>query len=100
AKVLVFTRDDFLVRKFFDAPTMKKISEVAYLSPEAIADPKRYLGPARDGKYDLILFDQCGPASVDEMPSANTYFIGHPPPPFKPAGTNHPRAAGPAGPPI
>jgi hypothetical protein len=92
AKVLVFTRDDFLVRKFFDAPTMKKISEVAYLSPEAIADPKRYLGPAREGKYDLVLFDQCGPGSVDEMPSANTYFIGHPPPPFKPAGTNDPQA--------
>ncbi len=92
AKVLVFTRDDFLVRKFFDAPSMKKISEVAYLSPEAIQDPKRYLGPARDGLYDLILFDQCGPATADEMPAANTYFIGYPPPPFKPAGTNDPQA--------
>jgi hypothetical protein len=32
------------------------------------------------------VFDRCGPPTEDAMPAANTLFIGHPPPPFKPAG--------------
>jgi hypothetical protein len=100
AKVLVVTPDDnFLLRAFFDIPSSKKLAEVGYVTPAALADPAQYLTPAREGRYDLVLFDRCGPPSEDQMPAANTVFIGHPPPPFKPAdkatGPNDPLAVKP-----
>src|SRR5262249_11831962 len=38
------------------------------------------------GAYDLVIFDRCAPAREEDMPRANTFFIGHPPPPWKPVG--------------
>ena len=97
ARVLVFTPDNnFLLRNFLDLPSTRRLADVAYLTPDAIADPKQYLGPAREGKYDLIVFDRCGPPAEDQMPAANTLFVGHPPPPYKPAGADDPRAVKPA----
>jgi hypothetical protein len=93
ARVLVFTPDgNFLLRNFLDLPSTRRLADVAYLTPADIADPKQYLGPAREGKYDLIVFDRCAPPGEDQMPAANTLFVGHPPPPFKPAGSDGPQA--------
>jgi hypothetical protein len=96
ARVLVFTPDgNFLLRNFLDLPSTRRLADVAYLTPGDIADPKQYLGPAREGKYDLIIFDRCAPPAEDQMPAANTLFVGYPPPPFKPAGTDDPKAVKP-----
>jgi hypothetical protein len=40
------------------------------------------LEPARSGEYDLVIFDRCAPTREDELPRANTLFIGRPPPPW------------------
>ncbi len=88
ARVLVVGPENRRLRDFLDAPSTKKIADVAFLGPEVLqpgADPKEYFGPAREGKYDLIVFDRCGPPSVDAMPASNTLFVGYPPPPFVPA---------------
>ncbi len=88
AKVLVVGAENRRLRDFFDAPSTKKIADVTYLPPDVLlagADPKDYLAPAREGRYDLIVFDRCGPGSVDAMPASNTFFVGYPPPPFVPA---------------
>ena len=44
-----------------------------------------YRKAALNGDYDLVIFDRCGPATEEEMPRANTFFIGYPPPPWKPS---------------
>jgi hypothetical protein len=86
ARVLVVGPENRRLRDFLDAPSTKKVADVSYFGPEVLAsaDPKDYLTPAREGKYDLVIFDRCGPASADAMPASNTFFIGYPPP-FVPA---------------
>jgi hypothetical protein len=85
AKVLVVGPPNQRLRDFLDSTSAKKLAEVVYFGPDvlnAAADPKSYATPAREGRYDLVIFDRCGPSSVDTMPASNTLFIGHPPPPF------------------
>jgi hypothetical protein len=93
ANVLVITPGNFLLRHFFDAPSTRKLCEVSYLAPDVLTDAKQYLTPARDGKYDLVIFDRCSPKSIDDMPTGNSFFIGHPPPGYSLPGD----AAAPAG---
>lgn len=85
AKVLILTPDDNkLLRAFFESAAHKALADVTWDTPAALTDAARYQGPAREGKFDLIVFDRCGPLTEDQMPRSNTWFIGHPPPPFKP----------------
>lgn len=82
AKVLILSPDNnFILRFFFETASAKAMADVTWLPPSDLSKPD-YLGPAREGVYDLVLFDRCGPASEDQMPAANTLFIGHPPPPY------------------
>jgi hypothetical protein len=89
---MVVTPGNKVLRNYFDTESAKKIAEFTYIAPGELASPAEYLAPARDGKYDLVIFDRCAPAGEDQMPNANTFFIGSPPPPYKPAGTNDPKA--------
>jgi hypothetical protein len=84
AKVLVVGPENRPLRYFFDGTATRDLADTAYLPPEVLtsADPKDYLTPARDGKYDLIIFDRCAPDSEDKLPAANTLFIGAVPPPL------------------
>ena len=82
ARVLVVGPPDEILRTFLEAASTQAIADVTRYGPDALADRTRYLDPARDGRYDLVVFDRCGPASEDEMPRANTFFIGSAPPPF------------------
>ncbi len=84
AKVLVLSPDNNkLLRAFFESPAHKAIAEATWEPPAAIGDDAKYGNPVREGKYDLVIFDRCGPVADHQMPNANTWFIGHPPPPFK-----------------
>lgn len=83
ARVLVIGKDNVVLRKFLDSPSTKAIADVIIYEPHVLTEREKYLDPARDGKYDLVIFDRCGPATEDEMPRANTLFIGHPPPPYR-----------------
>src|SRR5207248_1439549 len=56
--------------------------EVTYLSPENLKDDKLYRQPAREGAFDLVIFDRCRPEKEEEMPLANTFFIDAVPPPM------------------
>jgi hypothetical protein len=84
AKVLILTPDNnFLLRAFFETASTKALADVTWLTPSSLTNASEYLSPAREGKYDLVIFDRCGPASEDQMPAANTLFLGQPPPPYK-----------------
>ena len=48
--------------------------------PAQMKDSKSYTEPARDGKFDLVIFDRCGPEHEEDMPRSNTMFVGYPPP--------------------
>ncbi|CAN5162403.1 BatA and WFA domain-containing protein [soil metagenome] len=93
AKVLIVSPDNnFLLRFFFESKSQMALSEVTWLTPEALTSANDYLSPAREGKFDLVIFDRCAPAREDAMPAANTFFLGTPPPPYKVAGTADPKA--------
>jgi hypothetical protein len=87
-RVLIVTAGNPLLSYFFDNEATRKAARVEYLKPEALATDE-YLVPARNGAFDLVIFDRCAPADKegkpDEnlMPLANTFFIGDVPPPWK-----------------
>lgn len=96
ARVLVFMPENPILRQFLDAPSTLKIADITRYTPDRLTDRAAYLAPVRDGKFDLVVFDRCGPASADEMPRANTLFIGAVPPGVAVAATpvNNPRVTG------
>jgi hypothetical protein len=84
AKVLIVSPapGNAILEAFFHQPAMKKTAQVVGLTP-ADLDKDSYLGPARAGAFDLVVFDRCAPAKEEEMPAANTLFIDRPPPPWE-----------------
>lgn len=80
AQVAVVGPANAALEAFLASPATLKIADVTRLSPADLTDPKAYLDPARDGRYDLVIFDRCAPTSASELPRANTLFIGSRPP--------------------
>jgi len=82
ARILVVGPPNDILSAFFDEKSTRDVAHVTYLTPEDLSK-ESYRKPALNGDYDLIVFDRCGPAREDDMPRANTFFIGYPPPPWK-----------------
>jgi hypothetical protein len=83
ARVLIVTPGNEIVRDFFDLEATRKVADVSYLTPADLRDDAKYRGPARNGEYDLVVFDRCAPEKEDDLPLANTFFIADVPPPWK-----------------
>ncbi|HZT83407.1 MAG TPA: VWA domain-containing protein [Gemmataceae bacterium] len=83
ARVLIVGNRNPYLRAFFDQEATRKVANVAYLTPGDLKDEEKYLRPARGGEYDLVIFDRCAPAKEEDLPAANTFFIGDVPPPWK-----------------
>jgi hypothetical protein len=83
ARVLVVGPSNPALHAFFDQPSAAKLATVAYLAPSDLKDDAKYRKPAREGAYDLIIFDRCAPETETELPLANTFFIDSVPPPWK-----------------
>lgn len=88
ARVLIVTPGNPVLSYFFDNEATRKVARVTYLKPEDLKT-EAYARPARNGEFDLVLFDRCAPVSPEgnpdenRMPLANTFFIGDVPPPWK-----------------
>jgi hypothetical protein len=82
ARILIVGPANSVLSAFFDDTSTREVATVTYLSPAELSKDA-YRKPALNGDYDLIIFDRCGPENTEEMPRANTFFIGHPPPPWK-----------------
>jgi hypothetical protein len=82
ARVLIVTPGNEILRDFFDLDATGRVARVDYLQPADLADEAKYRRPARDGAYDLVIFDRCAPASEDDLPLGNTFFIDAVPPPW------------------
>jgi von Willebrand factor type A domain/Aerotolerance regulator N-terminal len=85
-RVLIVGTPNKILHAFFDHPATQKVATVAYLDPADLKDEKKYRQPARAGAYDLVVFDRCAPATEDDLPLANTFFIDALPPPWKKDG--------------
>lgn len=83
ARVLIVGQPNEVLNAFFDDTATQEIAVVSRLSPDDLGKDA-YLKGARGGAYDLVIFDRCGPKTEEDMPRANTMFIGYPPPPWKP----------------
>ena len=73
---------------------------MTYAAPAALKDAVKYKNPAREGAWDLVVFDRCAPEDEEDMPSANTWFIDELPPPLKKKKIVEDKANVPSGPPI
>jgi hypothetical protein len=82
ARVMIAGPVDDVLQRFFDAPEVREVAQVTYLGPEEL-DKESYRQAARNGLFDLVIFDRCSPATEQDMPRSNTLFIGCPPPPWK-----------------
>jgi hypothetical protein len=82
ARILIVGPDNSVLRAFFDDSATQEVATVTYLSPDDVVKDT-YRKPALNGEYDLVIFDRCGPGKEEDMPRANTVFIGYPPPPWK-----------------
>ncbi len=82
AQVLIVGPGNPLLKNFFDSKATRTICDVAEITPAQMADSKSYGIPVQEGRFDLVIFDRCGPAREEDMPRANTLFIGQPPPPW------------------
>jgi hypothetical protein len=82
ARILIVTAGNPLLEYFYGGRTTQQVADVTFIKPAQMKESKSYVEPARDGKYDLVIFDRCGPEGEEDMPRSNTMFIGHPPPPW------------------
>lgn len=82
ARILIVGRPNEPLGAFFSDEATREVAEVRFLSPEDLQKDE-YQKDARNGAYDLVIFDRCGPAEEKDMPRSNTFFIGYPPPPWK-----------------
>ena len=58
-RILIVTNGNPLLDYFFDAKSTRAVADVATITPKEMSDSKSYIEPARDGRYDLVVFDRC-----------------------------------------
>ena len=84
ARVLIVTRGNEILHDFFDLEATRQGGQSSPISsPADLKDDAKYLRPARDGAFDLVIFDRCASENEEAMPLGNTFFIGDVPPPWK-----------------
>jgi hypothetical protein len=86
ARILIVSKGNEVLDKFFNDNLLKDVAVLDRLGPEDLDSEEKYLRPARNGDFDLVIFDRCGPKKEEQLPRGNTFFIGHPPPGWKQPG--------------
>jgi hypothetical protein len=81
ARVLLVGKPNEALDAFFADAATAKVATITRLAPEDLSKDS-YRRPARNGDYDLVVFDRCAPANEEDMPRGDTFFIGQPPPPW------------------
>ncbi|MHC4402700.1 MAG: VWA domain-containing protein [Planctomycetota bacterium] len=76
AKVLLVTPGNVLLDCSLGTATVRGLADVTFRGPDFLKD-KQYRQESALGVYDLVIYDRCRP---EQMPAANTLFIGALPP--------------------
>ena len=87
ARILIVGKGNEILDKFFNDELLKDVATITRLQPGDLESDEKYLTPARNGDFDLVIFDRCGPKKDDAMPRGNTFFVGYAPPGWKMPGT-------------
>jgi len=59
--VLIVGQPNQRLTRFLRPGSDWKVARVQYLAPGDLKDDKKYRQPAREGAFDLVIFDRCGP---------------------------------------
>jgi hypothetical protein len=78
-RVLLVTPGNRSLELGLSTERAQRLGTVEKISPEAIGTPE-FKRDMQSEKYDLVIFDQCAPEKAEDMPQANTLFIGRLPP--------------------
>lgn len=76
AKVLFLTPGNEPLEIAFGTERAREVADITQHAPDYLKGAE-YQKQAASGGYDLVIFDRCRP---DQMPQANTLFIGRAPP--------------------
>ncbi len=76
ARVLLVTPGNMTLEAALSTERADRLAHVEKISPDVLEQPS-FVTRLQSETYDLIIFDQCVPAS---MPAANTLFVGRLPP--------------------
>ncbi|MEM9187019.1 MAG: BatA and WFA domain-containing protein [Planctomycetota bacterium] len=77
--ILLVTPGNLVVETALGTGRVGRLGGVEVAGPETLADKERQQR-LQAGDYDLVVYDRCAPATADQMPRANTLFIGTLPP--------------------
>jgi hypothetical protein len=86
ARILIVSKGNEILDKFFSDVLLRDLAVITRIKPDALDSDKDYRDPARNGDFDLVIFDRCRPKKEDDLPRGNTFFIGQPPPGWKRPG--------------
>jgi len=82
ARILVVGQDNSVLDAFFNQEATRNVAALERL-PAADLTTDAYRQKTRGGDYDLVIFDRCSPEDEKDLPQANGFFIGRPPPPWQ-----------------
>jgi hypothetical protein len=82
ARILLVGEANDILNAFFDDSATLDVANITRMKPTDL-NTNLYRKAAQNGEFDLVIFDRCGPASEEDMPRSNTFFIGYAPPPWK-----------------
>src|SRR5439155_12643348 len=70
ARVLIVGPSNAVLQAFFDDDATREVATVTYLTAADLTKDA-YRKPARNGDYDLVIFDRCAPEKEEDMPRGN-----------------------------
>lgn len=79
SRILLVTPGNNALELALTTGRAKRLGKVDKVATDAIGTPD-FKQRMESETYDLVIFDQCAPAKPEEMPLANTLFIGRVPP--------------------
>jgi hypothetical protein len=79
AKILLATPGNEALMLALSTTESSKVATLSIVEPAKLAD-KDVKKQLQEGAYDLVIYDQCSPATEKDMPACNTLFIGRVPP--------------------
>jgi hypothetical protein len=80
ARILRVGGPNEILDAYFKASNAKERATVTTIAGNDLVKDAAYKDAVQSEAYDLVVFDRVAPASAEEMPQANTFFIGQCPP--------------------
>src|SRR5262249_33015338 len=80
ARILRIGPPNDLLDAFFKAAADQQRAAIVQVPVDGFTSSEAYKTAVQFETFDLVVFDRCAPPALDQMPQANTYFVGQAPP--------------------